>query len=83
MLREFDNVQGKEKHTTNPIQWNSIREIKIISHGKPSTATQPRTDFLQFTPEPRVLAMDQLPLLDLFNGCLIPCFMIWFPLAVS
>ena len=54
MLREFDNIQGKEKHTTNPMKWNSIREIEIMSHGKPSTATQLRIACFQFTPELRV-----------------------------
>ena len=55
MLREFDNIHGKEKHTTNLMKWNSIREIEIMSHGKPSTATQPRTACFQFTPELRVI----------------------------
>ena len=83
MLREFDNIQCKEQHTTNPMQWSSIEEIEIMSHGKSSTATQPRTNLLQITAELRVLAMDQLPLIYLFNGYLISSFMICFPLVVS
>jgi len=55
MLREFDNIHGKEKHTTNLMKWNSIREIEIMSHGKPSTTTTPRTSCFQFTPELSVI----------------------------
>jgi len=83
MLREFNNIQGKEKHTTNPMQWNSIREIEIMSHGKPSTATQLRIACFQFTPKMRVFFIDQLPHVDLFHRYVIPSFMIWFPLVSS
>ena len=81
MPREFDNLQGKEQHTTNPMQWNSIREIEIMSHGKPSTTTQHRTTCFHFTPKPRSLFIDQLPHVDLLYRYLIPFFIIWFPLV--
>lgn len=79
-LNEFTTQRVRNQHTKHPTQTR-------LSKGRPlrklSTATQPRTSFLQFIPEPRVLTIDQLPLVDIFNGYLISYFMIWFPLAVT
>jgi len=38
-LREFNDVQGKEQHTTHAMQWNLTKEIEIMSPGKVSVAT--------------------------------------------
>lgn len=84
MLREADNIKSKEQHIVHPMQWNQTRVTERMSLGKSSTATQPRTSgYLQFNPKLRVLATDQLPFIDIFNGHLITSFMIWFPLAMS